>query len=143
MLYVLNYIENGRTLTVHLYPVDAANGVIMDGSDDGMMTGNTTTGHRVRVPLDAIVNLSILDVFWRNNQGTNNHSRWTDDQVADHLDRCDRDSSTGEVKTPLRRIDSGGEPVYKKDRGGKIATHDADDDDDDDGQTSFLGRLFG
>jgi hypothetical protein len=139
MVYVLDYIQDGHTLTAHLYPVDAANGVIMDGAEDGMMTGLTTTGHRIRVALDTIVHLAKVDVTWRNNQGTRNSSSWGDDVIADHLDRGDRNPATGEVSTPLSSITVNGEEVYRKEVEDTVTTGD----NPPGGQFSLFGGLFG
>jgi hypothetical protein len=136
MVYALEYLHNGLTLTAHLIPVDAGNGVIMDDAGDGFMMGRLTTGGNIRVSLENIVNLSVLDVFWRNNQGTHNHSKWDDDVIADHLDRCPRDDD-GVVQTPLHRIDSGDGEVYNSRR------RDEPEPEPEAKQTSLFGGLFG
>jgi hypothetical protein len=109
LVYTLDYIKDGRAMTTHLRPVDAANGVIMD-ERGGAMIGLTTTGHLIRVTLDAIVCLAKAEVTWRNNQGTHNTSYWSDRDVADHLKNASIKVEGEEVyrKQPEDRIPAGG-----------------------------------
>lgn len=122
LIYLFRYLEDGLTRSAMIYPVDAANGCIMDEvpGTDGLMRALTTSGKELRVNLEHIVSFAIFDVHWRNNQGTQNNSKWDEKTLSEHFE-AGTDPKTGEVHTPLRSIQVNGKEVYRQETEDRVS----------------------
>jgi len=98
-LYICEFLLDGRRRSVLLRPVDAANGVILDGDEDGRMFGQTSSGQRVEIPIIHILRIDRFKVrFQAADNGRNARTEYASEKKLEKIIERRTDKETGEVK---------------------------------------------
>lgn len=97
LVYIYEYIVEGKKHSVVLKPIDAANGVILEETFDGsgIMRGRSVSGGLVHIPIEGITNH--FQTWWRKQTdegGQGHRSWWLDDEVAGNHAYSDLDDES-------------------------------------------------
>lgn len=99
ILYICEFLLNGQRRSVLLRPVDAANGVILDGDEAGRMFGQTSSGQRVEIPIVHILRIDRFKVrFQAADNGRSARTENVSEKKLEKIIERRTDKETGEVK---------------------------------------------
>lgn len=99
ILYICEFLLNGQRRSVLLRPVDAANGVVLDGDEAGRMFGQTSSGQRVELPINRILRIERYKVQFRaTDNGRSSRTEYASEKKLEKIIERRTDKETGEVK---------------------------------------------
>lgn len=137
LVYIYEWLVDGAKHTAVLLPIDAANGVILEETEDGsgILRGLTISGGFVHIPLEGITNhFQSWWKLWRDDGRGGVKGEYTDDenrvgrQASEDVGRSKRWDENGEYKRAksVDRPSEDAKRVYHKDKRPKRYSDDED-----------------